>query len=55
MKILITGACGMIARALVKELEPSHELILVDRIDPSEATVFVPGSAERASIAAKAD
>lgn len=48
MKILITGACGMIARALTKELESRHELVLLDRIDPSEATIFVPGSAERA-------
>lgn len=55
MKILITGACGMIARALVKELEPKHELVLLDRIDPSEATVFVPGSAERAPAPLKVD
>ena len=48
MKILITGACGMVARALIKELEPYHELRLLDRIDPSEATVFSPGKAERA-------
>ena len=45
MKILITGACGMIARALVKELEPKHELRLLDRVPPSEATIFVPGGA----------
>jgi dTDP-4-dehydrorhamnose reductase len=55
MKILITGACGMIARALVKELEPKHELVLLDRIDPAEATVFVPGSAERAPAPLKVD
>ena len=48
MKILITGACGMIARALVKELEAQHELVLLDRVDPAEATMFIPGSAERA-------
>ncbi len=48
MKILITGACGMIARALVKELELRHELVLVDRMAPEEATVFVPGSLDRA-------
>jgi nucleoside-diphosphate-sugar epimerase len=45
LKILITGACGMIARALVKELEPKHELRLLDRVPPSEATIFVPGGA----------
>ncbi|MCL4507788.1 MAG: NAD(P)-dependent oxidoreductase [Chloroflexi bacterium] len=55
MRILITGACGMIARALVKELESRHELRLLDRIDPSEATVFVPGSAERARAPYKPD
>lgn len=55
MKILITGACGMIARALVKELEPKHELRLLDRIDPSEATVFSPGSAQRARAPFKTD
>ncbi|HEY3340399.1 MAG TPA: NAD(P)-dependent oxidoreductase [Anaerolineae bacterium] len=50
MKVLITGACGMVARALIKELEPRHELVLLDRIDPSEATVFSPGKAERAKV-----
>ena len=50
MKVLITGACGMVARALIKELEPKHELVLLDRIDPSEATVFSPGKAERAKV-----
>jgi nucleoside-diphosphate-sugar epimerase len=48
MKILITGAGGMIARALVKELQAQHELRLVDRVDPAEATIFSPGSAQRA-------
>ena len=55
MKILITGACGMIARALIKELEPRHGLRLLDRVDPSEATVFSPGSAERARAPFKTD
>jgi len=50
MKVLITGACGMVARALISELEPQHELVLLDRIDPSEATVFSPGKAERARV-----
>jgi nucleoside-diphosphate-sugar epimerase len=48
MRILITGACGFINRALLPELEPNHELRLLDRIRPEEATVFVPGSADRA-------
>lgn len=47
MKVLITGACGMIARALIPELEANCELRLLDRTSPEEATVFVPGSAER--------
>ena len=49
MKVLITGACGMIARALTAELGQSHDLRLLDRVHPSEATVFVPGSGERAA------
>ena len=55
MKILITGACGMIARALIKQLETGHELRLLDRIDPSEATIFNPGSSERAKSPFKPD
>ena len=51
MKVLITGACGFLGRQLIKELEPSHELVLVDRLPPNKATVFVPGSSERASAA----
>jgi UDP-glucose 4-epimerase len=44
MKVLITGACGLIGRVLIKELERhGHELRLVDRQRPEEATVFVPG------------
>lgn len=51
MKILITGACGFIARALMAELETSehkHELRLLDRALPQQATVFQPGKHERA-------
>jgi UDP-glucose 4-epimerase len=47
MKVLITGAFGMIGRALIKELEPRHELRLLDRCTPETATVFVPGKGER--------
>lgn len=53
MKILITGACGFVARALTTELEASgtrHELRLLDRTPPEQATVFQPGSAERAKV-----
>jgi nucleoside-diphosphate-sugar epimerase len=50
MRVLITGACGMIGRALIKELEGrGHELRLVDRLRPEDATVFVPGSPQRAA------
>jgi UDP-glucose 4-epimerase len=48
MRILITGACGFIARALIAELENAHELRLLDRNRPEEATMFLPGVSERA-------
>ncbi len=38
MKILITGACGMVGQDLIKELETKHELRLVDQVLPEEAT-----------------
>ncbi|MFC5407497.1 NAD-dependent epimerase/dehydratase family protein [Cohnella soli] len=45
MRIVITGACGFIGRRLIEELEQrGHELHLVDRQSPEEATIFVPGS-----------
>jgi nucleoside-diphosphate-sugar epimerase len=48
MKVMITGACGFLARGLIKELEErGHELVLLDRVDPEDATVFWPGSSER--------
>lgn len=50
MKVLLTGACGFLARLVIEELEASsqsHELRLLDRSDPREASVFVPGSSER--------
>lgn len=50
MNILITGAAGFVSRALVQELErvsPQHEVLLLDRVQPQDATVFVPGSDER--------
>lgn len=55
MKILITGACGMIGRALTTELGQAHDLRLLDRVSPAEATVFVPGSGERAAAPLQTD
>ncbi len=49
MKVLITGAGGFLSRALVGELANRHELILLDRVRPEQATVFVPGQHERAT------
>ncbi|MBM7564098.1 NAD-dependent epimerase/dehydratase family protein [Paenibacillus sacheonensis] len=44
MRVTITGACGFIGRTLISELEQrGHELLLVDRTRPEEATMFVPG------------
>lgn len=49
MNILITGACGFIGRKLIQELEQhGYILRLFDIQRPEEATVFVPGSSERA-------
>ncbi len=48
MKVLITGACGFLGRVVAEELGKAHELRLLDRVDPAEATVFVPGQIERA-------
>lgn len=48
MKILITGACGFIGRELIRELEPAHELRLLDATPPAEATIF-GGAAGRLS------
>jgi len=50
MRILITGAFGMIGRQLVRELEGAHELRFFDREKPESATVFVPGSNERKAV-----
>lgn len=48
MKILITGAAGWLARALTDVLaDQGHELVLLDRVEPSTATIFVPGQQER--------
>ena len=47
MKVLITGACGLIGRELIEELKEAHELRLLDQTPPEEATVWA-GSGKRA-------
>jgi nucleoside-diphosphate-sugar epimerase len=48
VKVLVTGACGFLARELISVLEQhGHDLLLLDFVDPKEATVFVPGALER--------
>ncbi len=50
MRVLITGACGLIGRRLIGELEArDHELRLLDRERPEEATVFVSGGDRQAA------
>jgi nucleoside-diphosphate-sugar epimerase len=40
MRVLITGCCGFVARALIEELSPAHGVVLFDRVAPHEATMF---------------
>jgi len=40
MKIAITGAVGGLGRRATEALGGSHELILIDNVEPAEATVF---------------
>ncbi|MEI6916688.1 MAG: NAD-dependent epimerase/dehydratase family protein, partial [Armatimonadota bacterium] len=47
MRVLITGACGFLARELANVLQDSHDLILLDRNRPEDATMFLPGVSER--------
>src|SRR5688572_3834357 len=45
MHVLITGACGYVARNLIRELKTrGRELRLLDRVRPEEATMFDPDS-----------
>lgn len=41
MRVAITGAAGGLGRRATEKLEQRHELVLIDRVDPDEATVFV--------------
>ena len=42
MKIAITGAAGNLGRKAAEILGEHHELVLIDRVEASEATVFDP-------------
>lgn len=44
MKIAITGAAGWLGRYVTASLETEHELVLIDNVDPAEATIFAPGA-----------
>ena len=48
MRVLITGACGFIGRNLIRELEATHELRLLDQTLPEEATIFSGGNTRKA-------
>ncbi|MGQ9732702.1 MAG: NAD-dependent epimerase/dehydratase family protein [Candidatus Zipacnadales bacterium] len=48
MTVLITGACGWLGRELIKALQHDHDLRLLDRNAPEEATMFLPGQSDRA-------
>jgi nucleoside-diphosphate-sugar epimerase len=54
MNVLITGGLGFVARHITAELEKHHHQIrLLDRVDPQDATIFVPGSSGRKHIPLK--
>jgi nucleoside-diphosphate-sugar epimerase len=40
MKIGITGAAGGLGRRATDMLGEDHELVLIDNVDPAQATVF---------------
>lgn len=44
MRIAITGAAGWLGRYVAANLETEHELVLIDNVDPDEATIFAPGA-----------
>lgn len=41
MKVAITGAAGGLGRRATEALSKDHELVLIDHVNPAEATVFV--------------
>ncbi len=51
MKIVITGAAGWLGRHVADILGADHELVLLDHVDPAEATVFDPSSPTGRSLA----
>jgi UDP-glucose 4-epimerase len=55
MNVLITGAAGWLARHVVEVLQQKHQLRLLDRVDPNEATIFVPFTPERVAAPLKTD
>lgn len=44
MRIAITGAAGWIGRSVTARLERDHDLVLLDSVDPTKATIFDPDS-----------
>jgi len=51
MKIVITGAAGWLGRHVATILGADHDLVLLDRVDPAEATIFDPSSPTGRSLA----
>jgi len=51
MKIVITGAAGWLGRHVAGILGAEHDLVLLDRVDPAEATIFDPASPTGRSLA----
>lgn len=47
MRVLLTGACGYVARTLMPQLEENHELVLLDQVRPEDATMFNPDGTGR--------
>jgi UDP-glucose 4-epimerase len=51
MKIVVTGAAGWLGRYVADILGADHDLVLLDRVDPAEATIFDPSSPTGRSVA----
>lgn len=54
MNILITGACGLVARSVIDLLGQNHSLRLLDRTAPAEATMYA-GLGERKKLPLQTD